>query len=82
MLKGNLVKHQKVSKNYENDCVQNFLLLFMSLLTPPIVKNSHIQTEIYFIFLQNVLKQTRKLFNNKFGPQSNHRKISYQLMQI
>ena len=25
-----MVKHQKVSKFYENDCLQNFLLLFMS----------------------------------------------------
>ena len=37
----NLVKHQKVSK-YENDCLQNFILLFMTLLTAPIVTNSHI----------------------------------------
>ena len=29
--KENLVKYQKVSKYYENDCVQNFLLLFLSL---------------------------------------------------
>ena len=26
-------KHQKVPKYYENDCLQNSLLLFMSLLT-------------------------------------------------
>ena len=39
--KENLVKHQKVSKHYENDCVQNFLLLFISLLTALVVKNSH-----------------------------------------
>ena len=26
----------------EYDCLQNFLLLFMSLLTVPVVKNSHI----------------------------------------
>ena len=30
----------KVSKYYDRDCLQNFLLLFMSLLTAPIVKNS------------------------------------------
>ena len=28
--KENLVKHQKVSKYYENDCLKNFLVLFMS----------------------------------------------------
>ena len=30
--KEKLVQDQKVSKYYENDCLQNFLLLFMSLL--------------------------------------------------
>ena len=34
----NLVKYQKVSIYYENDCLQNFILLFMPLLTAPIVK--------------------------------------------
>ena len=38
----NLVKHQKVSKYYENDCLQNFLLLFRSLLTPKFVKNIYL----------------------------------------
>ena len=40
--KENLLNHQKVSKNYENDCLQIFLLLFMSLLTALIVKSSYI----------------------------------------
>ena len=31
--KENLVKNQKVSKYFENHCLQNFLLRFMSLLT-------------------------------------------------
>ena len=31
-----------------------------SLLIAPIVKNSHISTRIYFIFLKNVLKPTWK----------------------
>ena len=35
--KENLVKHQKLSKYYENDCLKNFLLLF----TAPIVKSSY-----------------------------------------
>ena len=38
----NLVKHQEVSKHYENDCLKNFLLLFMSSLMAAINKNSHI----------------------------------------
>ena len=56
--KENLVKHQKVSKYYEDDFLYSFLLLFMSLLTAPNVKNSHIYARIYFIFLKNFLKQT------------------------
>ena len=40
--KKNLAKHWKVSKYYETDCLQNFLLLFMFLLTTKFVKNSHI----------------------------------------
>ena len=38
----NLVKYHKVSKYHENDFVQNFLLLFMFLLTATTVKNSQI----------------------------------------
>ena len=31
--KENLLRHQKVLNYYENDCLQNFLLIFVSLLT-------------------------------------------------
>ena len=55
-LKENLVKHQRVSKYYENECLQNFLLLF-SFVRAAIVKNSHIWTGIYFFFRKNLLKQ-------------------------
>ena len=55
-LKENLVKHQRLSKYCENECLQNFLLLFY-FVTAPIVKNSHIWTGIYFIFRKNLLKQ-------------------------
>ena len=54
--------YKKVSKYYENDCLQNLLLLFMSLLTAPIVKNSHIYTRIYFIFLKKCPKTNLKVF--------------------
>ena len=37
--KENLVKHQKVSKYYKNDCLKNSILLFMSLLKALIVRN-------------------------------------------
>ena len=40
--KENLLKHQRVSKCYDNDCLQNFLSLFMSLLPAKLVKHSHI----------------------------------------
>ena len=65
----NMVKYQKVSKLYDHDCLQNFILLFMSLMlkTAFIVKNSHIFAGIYFIFLKNVLYQTLKSFSGKFG---------------
>ena len=54
--KENLVKHQKVSKYYENDCLQNFIFPFMSLLTAKFVKSSHIWARIYFIFLRDKLE--------------------------
>ena len=41
-LKENFLKHQKVSEYYESGCLKNFLLHFMSLLTTPIDKNSHL----------------------------------------
>ena len=50
--KESLVKHQNVSKYYEQYCLKNFILLFMSLLTAWIVKNSDIFAGIYFIFLK------------------------------
>ena len=40
--KENLVKHQRVSKYYKNDCLQNVLLHYISLLTAKFVKKSHI----------------------------------------
>ena len=52
------VKYQKVSK-YVHDCLQDFLLLFMFLLTAPIVKKRHILARIYFTFVKKiVLDQT------------------------
>ena len=54
----NLVKHQKVSKYHDHDHLQNFILRFMSWLTAPIVKNSHILVRIYFIFIKKRSTQT------------------------
>ena len=50
--KKNLVEYQKVSKYYDHDCLQIFLLLFMSLLTVSIVQSNHILAETYFIFMK------------------------------
>ena len=44
----NLVKYQKFSNYYDHDYQQNFIFLFMSLLTPSVVKNSPILAGIYF----------------------------------
>ena len=49
----NLAKHQKVSECYDHDCLQNFILLLMSLLTASVVKNSQIMAEIYLYFLKS-----------------------------
>ena len=80
--KQNLVKHQQVSKYYVNDCLQNFVLLFISLLPTKFVKNSHIWSKIYLIFLKNVLKQTWNSFNTKFQAQRKARNSSYQVWLI
>ena len=76
--KKNLVKRLvnlvKVSKNYENDFLQNFLFLSMSLLTAKI--------GIYFIFLKNSLKQTWKSFHAKLQPQWKDQQNSFQVRQI
>ena len=39
-------------------------------------------TEIYFIFLKNILDQTSKAFNTKYGSQWKHLNNSYQVEQI
>ena len=63
------LNYQKVSKYYELDRLQNFLLLFMSLLTALIVKNSHILAGIYVIFL-------------KRRPRPNLKGFQYQLWTL
>ena len=80
--KQNLGKLQQVSNYFEKDCLQIFLLLFLFLLPTKFVKNSHIWGKIYFIFLKNVLKQTRNSFNTKFQAQWKACSSSYQLKQI
>ena len=64
--KGNLVKHQKVSNYYDQDCLKNFRLYFMSLIRSPIFENSHFPAEVFFIFLN-----TR--------PRSNFKGFQYEI---
>ena len=47
----------KDSKYFKTDCLQDFILYYVSLLTVKFVKKSHVWTRICFIFLKNVLKQ-------------------------
>ena len=72
----NLLYPQKVSKYYERDCQQYFILLFKSLLAALIVKNGHILARVYIIFPKKVLYQTLKAFNTKFGLQWKGRQSS------
>ena len=69
MVKEKFGKTQKVSKYYDQDCLKNLYLLFMSILTSQIFKNSHFLAKIYLSSYKNVLDQTSKTFNTKFGPQ-------------
>ena len=80
--KENLVKHEKVPKYYKTDFLQNFLFFFMFLLTTKFVKNSHFWGIGFFIFLQNVLKETWISFYTKFAPQWNHQKSGYQVREV
>ena len=75
MVKRSLVKHQKLSKYYEKDCVE-----FKFLLTGEFVINSHIKARIYFVFLKIILTQTRNFIHVQH--QSKDRKSSYQGRQI
>ena len=53
----------------------------MFLLTTNFVKNCHIYTRIFFIFLESVLNQTENAFNNKYLGQRKDQKSSYQVRE-
>ena len=57
--------NQKVSKYYDHDCVQNFILLFISWLKSPIAKSSHIFLTIYFIFQKKLPRSNLKVCQYK-----------------
>ena len=57
-MQGKFVKTARVAKCYENDCLQNFRLHFVSLITAGFLNKSEIKIEIRFFLLKNFLKQT------------------------
>ena len=63
-----LPNHTKVSKYYEHDSLENFLLLFMSLLTLLIVKKVIFWLDFISFFWKSNLDQTLKAFNTEFRP--------------
>ena len=77
-----MIKHHEVSKYYDTDWLQNFLLLFMFASTTKFVKNSHISARLISTFLKNVLKQSWNSFNTNFKPQWKGLKSSYQANKI
>ena len=80
--KENLVKHSKLLKYYETDCLQNFLLLFKLLLRAKLVKVSYILVRIFFIFLKDVLKHTWISLNTKFEAHWKDQKSSWKVRDI
>ena len=62
MIKRKFAQPSKVSKNYKHDFLQNFLLLFMSLLTLLIIEHRHSLVGIYFIFLKKRHRPNLKCF--------------------
>ena len=63
--KENLIKHQKTSTYFENDCLQNFLLIIISLLAAPVVKKTHIESKIYLAFVKKHSKTNLKVYSYK-----------------
>ena len=76
-----LLWKEKLLKYYVHHCLQNFLLLSMSLLTASIVEKSNFLAEIYLIFLKNVLDQTWKSSDAKFWSHWKDWKSSCQVRQ-
>ena len=76
-----MVKHTKVSKYHETDYMQNFVLLFMFLLTSNFAKNNDICSRIFFIFLKDVRNQTWNVFNTKCPLQWKDHKSTYQVRE-
>ena len=59
-MKGKFGQPSKSPKKYDNDFIQNFLLLLMPLLKAPSAKNCHILAGTYFIYLKKRPKSSLK----------------------
>ena len=78
----NFVQHQNVSKYYAEDCLKNFILLYISELTASIAKTSHFLAQIYFIFLEIVIHQLQMLSIPNFDLSEKIGKSSSQVNEI
>ena len=80
--KENLVKQRKVSRYFEHDWMENFLLSFMFLFTTNLVKSNHSLARIFFIFPKNIQNQTSNGFNTKLRRHWKDRKSIYQAREV
>ena len=62
-------------------CLQNGFSLFMFLLTPPFVKNSHFLAGIHFIFLKQRVIPNLKILQYQIWNSVKDRKSIYQVRQ-
>ena len=82
MVKWKFGQTSKSLKYYDHHCLENFVLLFMSLLQIRIAK----RTMIWLVFTlsfwkKSTLNQTWRAFNIKFVPQWKDSKSSYHVRQ-
>ena len=75
MKKQKLVKYQKFSKYYVRHCLQNLILLFMSLLAPLIVESRDRLAGNYFVLLKKRRWPNVKVFLNKFDVSRKNGKV-------
>ena len=61
LVKEKFGKTSKVSKYYEQDCLNNFILLFMPLLTASDFIHNHFEVEIYFTFIEKSYIKLQRL---------------------
>ena len=73
----------KMSQNITTRIVWKIFFCFLCLNKQlQLLKTVILLAEIYFIFLENVIHQTSKAFNTKFGPQWKDRKSRSQVKEM